>query len=269
MLARKKSGFTLIELLVVIAIIAILAAILFPVFARAREAARKAKCLNNLKGCALALKMYSDDNEGTLPSSVLTILPNPPVTATTSAASYVTFGTKLCADSTFPPTTAVRQTWPQVLYDSMRSKDIMWCPSDSQSPDPATNPTVSYWYKWANDSAWAGPTGRHRMGDYGYESDQVAFFEYRGSHFGDLTGIRNSIQYNMAFMDSHVETVVLKNGPTTAVGVVAGVGTCPSPPPSVEPFAWNTAVNPTTGATNLPTAPVYSIVDPSVSYDTF
>jgi prepilin-type N-terminal cleavage/methylation domain-containing protein/prepilin-type processing-associated H-X9-DG protein len=57
----RKTGFTLIELLVVIAIIAILAAILFPVFAQAREKARQTSCLSNLKQIALALKMYSQD----------------------------------------------------------------------------------------------------------------------------------------------------------------------------------------------------------------
>ncbi len=56
-----KRGFTLIELLVVIAIIAILAAILFPVFARAREKARQASCVSNLKQIALGLAMYSQD----------------------------------------------------------------------------------------------------------------------------------------------------------------------------------------------------------------
>ena len=58
---RRKSGFTLIELLVVIAIIAILAAILFPVFARAREKSRAATCQSNLKQIGLGLAMYAQD----------------------------------------------------------------------------------------------------------------------------------------------------------------------------------------------------------------
>jgi prepilin-type N-terminal cleavage/methylation domain-containing protein/prepilin-type processing-associated H-X9-DG protein len=60
---RNQEGFTLIELLVVIAIIAILAAILFPVFAAARESARQTKCLSNLKQISLAILMYVDDND--------------------------------------------------------------------------------------------------------------------------------------------------------------------------------------------------------------
>jgi prepilin-type N-terminal cleavage/methylation domain-containing protein len=64
-----RRGFTLIELLVVIAIIAILAAILFPVFAKAREKARQTKCLSNQRQIALACMMYAQDNDETLPSS--------------------------------------------------------------------------------------------------------------------------------------------------------------------------------------------------------
>src|SRR5215469_5171253 len=63
----KRSGFTLIELLVVIAIIAILAAILFPVFAQAREKARSAACLSNLKQIGTATTMYAQDYDETFP----------------------------------------------------------------------------------------------------------------------------------------------------------------------------------------------------------
>jgi prepilin-type N-terminal cleavage/methylation domain-containing protein/prepilin-type processing-associated H-X9-DG protein len=63
----KKKGFTLIELLVVIAIIAILAAILMPVFAQAREKARQSACLSNTKQLSLGVMMYTQDYDETLP----------------------------------------------------------------------------------------------------------------------------------------------------------------------------------------------------------
>ncbi|MBM3475892.1 MAG: DUF1559 domain-containing protein [Armatimonadetes bacterium] len=68
---RQPAGFTLIELLVVIAIIAILAAILFPVFARAREKARQTSCLSNLKQIGLALMMYDQDYDEALPPAYI------------------------------------------------------------------------------------------------------------------------------------------------------------------------------------------------------
>jgi prepilin-type N-terminal cleavage/methylation domain-containing protein/prepilin-type processing-associated H-X9-DG protein len=64
---RRIVGFTLIELLVVIAIIAILAAILFPVFAQAREKARAASCLSNLKQVSTAIMLYTQDNDEYMP----------------------------------------------------------------------------------------------------------------------------------------------------------------------------------------------------------
>ena len=63
----SRSGFTLIELLVVIAIIAILAAILFPVFSKARAAARKTSCLSNIKQLTLGMTMYAQDYDETFP----------------------------------------------------------------------------------------------------------------------------------------------------------------------------------------------------------
>ncbi|MCS6775764.1 MAG: prepilin-type N-terminal cleavage/methylation domain-containing protein [Chloroherpetonaceae bacterium] len=68
-MSKRISGFTLIELLVVIAIIAILAAILFPVFAQAREKARQASCLSNTKQLALAHQMYWQDYDETTVTS--------------------------------------------------------------------------------------------------------------------------------------------------------------------------------------------------------
>lgn len=68
-IGKQKMGFTLIELLVVIAIIAILAAILFPVFAKAREKAREISCLSNLNQLGLACMQYTQDNDEHMPCS--------------------------------------------------------------------------------------------------------------------------------------------------------------------------------------------------------
>jgi prepilin-type N-terminal cleavage/methylation domain-containing protein len=61
---RVRRGFTLVELLVVIAVIAVLAAVLFPVFAKAREHARKSRCRHNIHQIVIAIRMYLDDSDG-------------------------------------------------------------------------------------------------------------------------------------------------------------------------------------------------------------
>jgi len=85
----RHHGFTLIELLVVIAIIAILASILFPVFARAREKAREASCISNEKQIGTALMMYASDYDEELPLAASATADGPPGTLNTIIEPYV------------------------------------------------------------------------------------------------------------------------------------------------------------------------------------
>lgn len=205
---RRKSGFTLIELLVVIAIIAILAAILFPVFARAREAARKSSCQSNMKELGTAVALYFGDYDAMLPSSILY-----GGSATWNTSNFMNFAMER---GTLPPdpnvgygVNGVAQSWPMLLYPHMKNKDIVWCPSDpNKSEDPRSR--VSYWYKAAIDAAWyGGPAGNgafcRKEGDFDYPADQVIFYEARGWHWGDTSkGFKNGVTLNMCYIDGHV-----------------------------------------------------------------
>ena len=104
----KRRGFTLIELLVVIAIIAILAAILFPVFARAREKARQASCSSNLKQLGLGMEMYLTDYDEMYPNRDL-IYPGRP--------------------NPNPPPTEDPPDW-AILYPYLKNTQILQCPSE-------------------------------------------------------------------------------------------------------------------------------------------
>jgi prepilin-type N-terminal cleavage/methylation domain-containing protein/prepilin-type processing-associated H-X9-DG protein len=111
-LTLKAKGFTLIELLVVIAIIAILASILFPVFARARENARRSSCLSNLKQIGLGVMQYTQDYDEQLP--------------------YVEQ-----ASSATPGNFATNYTiWAETLTPYLKSTQIWYCPSNSTSNTP-------------------------------------------------------------------------------------------------------------------------------------
>lgn len=118
---KPKSGnaFTLIELLVVIAIIAILAAILFPVFAQAKAAAKKAACLSNQKQIGLAAVMYSTDYDDTFPG-------NDPSTVDYSPGSYLTNG---YVDSAAP------RNWAESIIPYTKNRAIFKCPTEVPGTD--------------------------------------------------------------------------------------------------------------------------------------
>ena len=108
----KPQGFTLIELLVVIAIIAILAAILFPVFQKVRENARRTSCLSNMKQLGIGFTQYVQDSNERYPC-VRAVCPNP---------GYV-------------------GGWANMIYPFIKSTGVYICPDDSTAP-PATAPNV-------------------------------------------------------------------------------------------------------------------------------
>ena len=124
-----KRGFTLIELLVVIAIIAILAAILFPVFARARENARRASCQSNLKQIGLGLMQYTQDYDETLP--------------------IIWYG-----NADVP---SGRTFWMDQVQPYVKSYQLFKCPSDSRGINPG--PYLYDSSYGANMGGWMEPAG--------------------------------------------------------------------------------------------------------------
>jgi len=145
----KSSGFTLIELLVVIAIIAILAAILFPVFARAREKARQTSCLSNIKELNLGVLMYTQDYDEVL----------------------MRVNCNLGATYTLPnglPHTGY-MLWPVLLYPYTMNLQIYNCPSHSVRWSGNYTGTMSYGY---TSTCWG-----YALADYKHPATTLMMYD--------------------------------------------------------------------------------------------
>jgi len=186
---RRAAAFTLIELLVVIAIIAILAAILFPVFARARNSARQAACVSNLKQIGMAFLMYAQDYDEHLPSCLGT----PGVVIGDFGASGSAAEAHARHESGYPAEIAP--------YTKMGK--FFHCPSD-----PSSTSRLSYYWRWCLECAavqWGRPV---RLQDRAVPAQQVIIHEHRDFHGENLgipdprPGIRTVV---VCYGDGHVK----------------------------------------------------------------
>jgi prepilin-type N-terminal cleavage/methylation domain-containing protein/prepilin-type processing-associated H-X9-DG protein len=222
---KGRKGFTLIELLVVIAIIAILAAILFPVFARARENARRTSCLSNLKQIGLAVMMYTQDYDELYPKTVML----------NSSPRLIPDAVALNSPSSGP-----LWSWYEMLYPYTKSVQVYKCPSSGYtgavvySANYGTNDAVMPYYTTSvppvNMAALSSPASTYIIMDAGYylmsysralhgNATSTWYLPgtgaYNGSSAADLgiTGYRASDyengrhlgSVNVAFADGHVK----------------------------------------------------------------
>ncbi|MFO7948228.1 MAG: DUF1559 domain-containing protein [Armatimonadota bacterium] len=185
---HRSAGFSLIELLVVIAIIAILAAMMFPVFSQAREKARSIACINNLKQISMALFMYAGDYGGDMPTG-----------------TYV-------AEDVFGNVVEINgyEGWANHLYPYTRNTQIFRCPSSGSTKiSPVMEDNYAYNYdglQHADLKRLEYPTELMAVMDF-HDS-----FAIRGANTPEnfFTGAGDGLQRhndgaNVAFCDGHAK----------------------------------------------------------------
>lgn len=193
----KKKGFTLIELLVVIAIIAILAAILFPVFAKAREKARQSSCASNLKQIGLAILNYKQDYDEKYPLSWP--LTGPQGTRATS-----------CGTTSY--------WWMDVLEPYVKNEQVYHCPSGERSlcliPVANSYAPSQEMSMGASDSAVIKPSETFML------ADCIANASIYPTDTKGAVAYRHNTKFNGAYFDGHVKVASI--WPATAASTAVG-----------------------------------------------
>ncbi len=201
----RKRGFTLIELLVVIAIIAILAAILFPVFARAKEKAKQASCLSNTKQMGLGLMMYISDYDECIPFYYAPYnKPRPPeLPDLTAISDYGMF-------------------WQDLIYPYVKNLDIYKCPSSKNYRGTPREYIGSYGgnYHWVFSNGYSSSLLIRNLMDFLQPAETFTVIEAQsyitradpgipsssGGYWG-LVNSRHNDQNNILFLDGHAKTI--------------------------------------------------------------
>lgn len=181
-MARKRAGFTLIEMLVVISLVVILAALIFPVFAAAREQARKTGCMSNLRNINLALGMYVQDNDDR-------------------------FLPALYTDYSWTGLTKSGQTIEAPLQPYLRSRQVYRCPSDISAWAPTGG-------KFPTSYAWSEKLSDLNLAAVQYPAGVVTFDEIWAFHmrrysrcydpYADCLGLLAGNEAMLLFVDGHV-----------------------------------------------------------------
>jgi len=201
-MTRRRMGFTLIELLVVIAIIGILAAMVFPVFARARESARKAVCLSNVKNIALAIQMYLADNNDTLPpmenrQEVLDYFDLKPGGSAGpdwdgTLAGHCVFGRNQCNPYL---------RWPVILDEYTKNRDVWRCPSAKMNEGAMFMIPVPDYFDFLV------ATGGEMWGTINLDSPQVCHSAWPAGWGGDVTDSVAQNRYGISGLKGFAQSI--------------------------------------------------------------
>ncbi len=201
---HRRSGFTLIELLVVIAIIAILAAILFPVFAQARAKARQAACMSNLKQLGISFQMYAQDHDEMLP-----------------AWGYGVAGTD---NSNGPPDFF---SWDTVLEPYLKNQQILKCPDNPYDRNARSYAMTRYTgdpygvniplhmasAPLPSETVLLSEKGKHAPGIAGDAAMEAFYQSYSATPWNLETDMFHNGGKNFLFLDGHVKWFKENAGP--------------------------------------------------------